>query len=51
MLDICFLTAIGQSTRHHDAQVTDSGECMTETNCLEVYYTDYDLVYQTTKSI
>ena len=29
-----FLIAIGQSTSHHAAQVTDSGERVTETNCL-----------------
>jgi len=29
LLDICFLIAVGQSTSHHAAQVTDSGEYAT----------------------
>jgi len=28
LLDICFSIAVGQSTSHHAAQVTDSGECV-----------------------
>jgi len=29
LLVICFVIAIGQSTSHHAAQVTESGECVT----------------------
>jgi len=36
LLDICFLIAVGQSTSHHAAQVTDSGECVTQPWALQV---------------